>query len=64
VGQVPEVLNDVPAVPERVSELAVPVAPEHVLQRLPDLGSSINRLSEHRVRVGDIQGQDDRCAAD
>ena len=40
------------------------VAPEHVLQRLSDLGSSINRPCERRLRVGNIEGQDDRGAAD
>jgi hypothetical protein len=64
VGHVAEVLIDVPAMPERVIELAVQVPPEHVLQRLSDLGSSINRPCERRLAVGDIEGQDDRRAAD
>jgi hypothetical protein len=42
--------------PERVIELAVPVALERVLQRLSDLGSSINRPCERRLRVGNIEG--------
>ena len=57
-------LSDVSAVPERVVELAVPVAPEHVGQRLTNFGASRDRLRKHRVGVGDLQGQNNRCAAD
>jgi hypothetical protein len=64
VWYVAKVLADVPAVSKRIVELAVPVAPEHVLHRLSGLGSGRDRLCEDRVGVGDIKGQDDRCAAD
>ena len=50
-------LVDVPAVPERVIELPVPIAPERVLQRLADLGAGGDRLREDRVRIGDVKRQ-------
>jgi hypothetical protein len=59
-----EVLRDVPAVPERVFDLAVPVAPEHVRQGLTHLGAGRDRLREHRIRVGHSESEHDRCAAD
>jgi hypothetical protein len=53
VGDVTQMLVDVPAVPERVIELPVPIAPERVLQRLADLRPGGDCLREHRLRVGD-----------
>jgi AraC-like DNA-binding protein len=64
VGDVAQVLADVPAVPEGIVELAVAVAPEHVLQRLSDLGSGGDRLGEHGVGVGNLEGKDDGGSAD
>ena len=45
-------------------KLTVPLAPEHVRQRLADLGAGRDRLREYRFGVGDIEGKDDRRAAD
>lgn len=64
VGDVAQVLVDVPAVAERVVELAVQVAPEGVLQRLANLGAGGNRLSEHRLRIGDVERQYDGSPTD
>jgi hypothetical protein len=58
------VLADVPPMAERVLELTVPVAPKHVPKRLAHLGAGRNRLSEHRIGVGDFEGKYDRRAAD
>jgi hypothetical protein len=63
VWHVAQVLSDVPAVPERVLELAVPVAPEHVGQWLSDLGAGRDRLREHRFGIRDVEGQHHRRAA-
>jgi hypothetical protein len=38
VGDVAQALGDVPAVPERIDELAVAIAPGGVDNRLEDLG--------------------------
>jgi hypothetical protein len=46
---VPQMLADVPVVPERILELAVPVTPEHVGQRLAYLRPGPDRPGEHRV---------------
>src|SRR4051794_25455312 len=64
VRHVAEMLTDVPAVPEGVLELAVPVAPERVLQGLAHLGPRRHGPGEDGVGVGDVEGQDDRRAAD
>ncbi len=50
--------------PERVVELAVEIAPEHVRQRLADLRTGRHGLREHGLGVGDLQRQDDGRAAD
>jgi hypothetical protein len=52
VGHVAQVLIDVPAVPEGVLELTVPITPERVLQRLANLGPGGDRPGEHGLRVG------------
>ena len=59
-------LRDVPPVTERIGELAVPVAPEHVGRRLAHLRAGRYRLGEHclGVGVGDVEGKHDRSAAD
>src|SRR5215207_9998696 len=62
VWHIAEVLSDVPAMPEWVLELAVPVAPEHVCQRLTDLCARGYRLREHCLGVSDVEGQHDGCA--
>jgi hypothetical protein len=64
VRHVAQVLADIPAMPERILELAVQVAPEHLLQRLTDLGAGRHRLGEHRLGVGDVERQENRSAAD
>jgi hypothetical protein len=64
VRYVAQVLGDVPAVPEGVVELAVPVAPERVLKRLADVRASRDGSSEDRVSVGDVEGEHDRRPAD
>jgi hypothetical protein len=64
VRHVAQMLADVPAVPERVLELAVPVAPEHVLQRLTHLRAGRDRLREHRLGVDDVEREDDSGPAD
>lgn len=55
---------DVPTVSKRVYKLAVPVAPNHVRQRLMNLGARSDRPREHHLGVGDIEGEDDRRASD
>jgi dTMP kinase len=51
------VLSDVPAVPERVVELAVPITPKHVGQGLTDHRARRYRLGEHRLGIGDVKGR-------
>jgi hypothetical protein len=58
------VLADVPAVPERVVELAVFVAPEDVREWLTDLCASGDRLREDPLGIGNLEAEHDRCAAD
>ena len=48
--------------PERVLQLAVPVAPEHVHQRLPNRGSRRHRLREDCLGISDAKGQLDSRA--
>jgi hypothetical protein len=50
---VAQVLSDGLAMPERVIQLAVPVALEYVRQRLTNRRARRHRLSEHRLRVCD-----------
>jgi hypothetical protein len=57
VWHVAYALSDVPAMPERVLELAVPVAPEHVRQRLTNRCARRYRLREHGLGVSDLEGQ-------
>src|SRR5579859_3032187 len=57
-------LADVPPVPERILELAVPVAPEHVGRRLAYPRPGRDRACEPRVGVVDLQRQHHRRAAD
>ena len=64
VRHVAQVLADVPAMPERIVELPVQVAPERVRERLTDLSAGRDRLREHSLSVGDVEGEDDRGAAD
>lgn len=59
-----QVLADIPAVPEGVIELAVAVAPEHVRGGLADVRSGRDGLREHGIGIGDLEGEDDRRAAD
>lgn len=61
---VTQVLADIPAVPERVDELAVTVPPKHLGERLTHGCPGGDRLSEHGVRVGHIERQDNRSTAD
>jgi hypothetical protein len=63
VWHVAQVLSDVPAMPERVLKLAVPVAPEHFGQRLTNLCARRHRLREHHLSVSDVKGQHHRRAA-
>ena len=49
---------------ERIVELPVQVAPERVRKRLTDLSAGRDRLREDGLGVGDVEGEDDRCAAD
>jgi hypothetical protein len=49
VWHVAQVLSDVPAMPERVLKLAMPVTPEHLRQRLTDLCARRHRLREHHL---------------
>jgi hypothetical protein len=63
VWHVAQVLSDVPAMPERVLELTVPVAPEHVRQRLTNRCARRHRLCKHRFGVRDVEGQHHRRAA-
>lgn len=64
MGYVVQVLTDVPAVAERVAELAVAVAAEGLGQWLTDLRACGDRPIEHRVRIGDVEGEPDRRPAD
>jgi len=57
-------LADVPAVPERIVELPVQVAPEHLLEGLANLGASSDRLREDRLSIGDVECQDDAGSTD
>src|SRR5205814_3156507 len=50
VRHVAQVLREVPAVPERIVELAVQVAPEHLCERLADLRAGRDGLRKHRLR--------------
>jgi hypothetical protein len=60
VWHVADVLSDVPAMPERVLELAVPVAPEHVRQRLTNLcAANASAPSGRSLRVACAHGYDD-----
>jgi hypothetical protein len=61
---VAKVLGDVPAVPERVVDLAVQVTPERGGQGLPDRRARRHRPGEHGLGIGHAQGQHDRGAAD
>ena len=49
--------------PERVLGLAVPVALEHVRQRLTNRCARRHRLREHRFGIRDVEGQHHRRAA-
>jgi hypothetical protein len=62
VWHVAQVLSDVPAMPERVLKLAVPVAPEHVRQRLTNRCARRHPLREHRFGVRDVKGRHHRRA--
>ena len=57
---VAQVLSDGLAMPERVIQLAVPVALEYVCQQLTNRRARRHRLSEHRLRVCDVEGQHPR----
>ena len=60
---VAQVLSDVPAMSKRVFKLAMPVAPEHVGQRLTNRCARRHRLREHRFGIRDVEGQHHRRAA-
>src|SRR3954454_6279604 len=64
VRHVAEVLVDVPAVSERVVDLAVAIAPEHLLQRLANPRPGDARLGKPRPRVRALEREHDRGAAD
>jgi hypothetical protein len=64
VRDVSHVVRDIPSVPEGVLELAVAVAPEHVLDRLPDRRTGGHSLREDGVGVGDVECQHHGCPAD
>jgi hypothetical protein len=49
------VLLDVPAMAERVVELPVQIAPEHLLHGLTRLGTRLDRTREHRLGVVDLE---------
>src|SRR5512133_4280687 len=53
---VAHVLSDVPAMPERILQLALQVAPKHVRQRLPNQCTRLRRLREYRFGIGDVKG--------
>src|SRR5215216_6446650 len=59
VWHVAQVLSDVPAMPERVLKLAMPVTPEHLRQRLTDRCARSHRLREHHLSVSDVESQYD-----
>jgi AraC-like DNA-binding protein len=63
VWHVAYMLSDVPAMPEWVLELTVPVAPEHVGERLTNRRARPHRLREHGLGVSDVEGQHHRRAA-
>jgi hypothetical protein len=63
VRHVVEVLADVPAVPERIIELTVAVAPEHVRKRLSDLSPRRQRPRERRLRIAHGETEDNRGPA-
>jgi hypothetical protein len=63
VWHVAQVLSDVPAMPERVLKLAMPVTPEHLRERLTNLCARRHRLREHHFSVSDVKGQHHRRAA-
>jgi hypothetical protein len=48
-------LSDVPAMPKRLLELAMPVTREHVRQRLANRCPSRHRPREHRFGVSDVE---------
>src|SRR3546814_6084294 len=56
--------GDRPAVAERVFELAVAIAPEHVLHRHRDLGAGLHRARGEAIHILDVQMDRDRRAAE
>src|SRR4029079_14171058 len=54
----------VPAMTERVLDLAVAIAPELVVERLPNLGAGRDRLGERGVGIGDLESEHDRRTTD
>ena len=64
VGDVAQMLTDIPAMTEGISELTVTVAPEHVLQRLAYLCAGSDGLGEDGVGFGDIEREHDRSSPD
>src|SRR5882757_10518331 len=63
-GDVAQVGCQRPAVPERVGELAVPVAPELILQRHRDGGPGTDRPLPRGVDVGQVQVDGHRAATE
>src|SRR6185295_16543523 len=53
--QVPRMGRNRPVVAERVFQLAVAIAPEHLLDGHGDLGAGSHRLREHRINVFHVQ---------
>src|SRR5579862_5967467 len=60
VSHIADVRRDRPAMPERILEHAVAVAPEHVGDRHRDLRAGLFRLRGRRVDILDVQVNRDR----
>ncbi len=63
VRYVAHVFADVPAMTEGIVELAVPIAPEHVLHGLSNVGSCSHGSRERSLGVGHLEAKDHGCAA-
>ena len=61
-ADIPDMGADRPLMTERVFQLAIAIAPEHVVQRHRDFRARAHRLFEDGVRVLDIEMDDDRRA--